>query len=266
MFTGTVHPKMPIETSSDSSSHQCQAVAIKLPPFWPDNIDAWFSQVESQFRTRNVTAQQTKFDYVVQAMSQQEVVKVLDLVRCPPPLDPFDQLKSRLLSLYAMTEYARYEAFISLPMSGDMLPSALMSKMLGLLPEDHKPCWFFRSSFLHRLPADIRCHLVDDPTEDCLKLAMRADRLIKSRLASSVSTINTVSDVPEPIYAVRQPPRASTPRRPPTSSSNSRRSATPRHRASSSRRSESPDSLCWYHHNFAEDASKCKAPCSWSGN
>ena len=72
-----------------------------------------------------------------------------------------------------MTEYARYEAFINLPMSGDMLPSTLMSKMLSLLPEDHKPCWFLQSAFLHRLPADIRCHLVDDNTEDHLKLALR---------------------------------------------------------------------------------------------
>ena len=251
------------ETSSNPSPDQCQAVAIKLPPFWPDNIDAWFSQVESQFRTRGVTTQQTKFDYVVQAMSQTEVVKVLDLVRCPPPLNPFDQLKSRLLLLYAMTEYARYEAFISLPMSGDMLPSTLMSKMLGLLPEDHKPCWFFRSSFLHRLPADIRCHLVDDPIEDCLQLAMRADRLIKSRLVSPPSTINALSDTPEPIYAVHQPPRPAAPRRPSISSSSSRCSATPRPRP---RCSESPDSLCWYHHNFAELATKCRGPCSWSGN
>ena len=193
--------------SPETSSHQCQAVAVKLPPFWPDNIDAWFSQVESQFRIKGVTTQQTKFDYVVQAMSQSEVVKVLDLVRNLPNTNPYSTLKDNLTSLFAMTEYARYEAFINLPMSGDMLPTTLMSKMLALLPEDHKPCWFLRSAFLHRLPADIRCHLVDEVTEDPLKLALRADRLFKSRLVAP-SIVNTISDHPETIYAVCQPARS----------------------------------------------------------
>ena len=248
-----------------SSTHECHAVSVKLPPFWPDNIEAWFSQIESQFRTKKIIAELTKFDYVVQALSQTEVVKVLDLVQSPPPLVPYSTLKKRLLSLHAMTEYARYEALVGLPMSGDMLPSTLMSKMLSLLPPDTKPCWIFRSIFLHRLPADIRIHLVDNSAEDSLQLALRADRLLKSRLHTPLPTVNAVSDDPEPMYAIRQPPRSSTPRRPATSSANNRRSATPRHRASSSRRSESPD-LCWYHHNFAEAASKCRAPCSWSGN
>ena len=27
-----------------------KAVAVKLPPFWPDNIETWLVQSESQFR------------------------------------------------------------------------------------------------------------------------------------------------------------------------------------------------------------------------
>ena len=34
------------------------AVAVKLPPFWPDNIETWFMQSESQFRLKGVTASQ----------------------------------------------------------------------------------------------------------------------------------------------------------------------------------------------------------------
>ena len=188
-FTYFKMPESVMSKTSSSSSHECHAIAVKLPPFWPDSIDAWFSQVESQFRTRKITTEQTKFDYVIQAMSQTEVVKVLDLVQSPPPLEPYVTLKNRLLSLYAMTEYTRYEALIGLPMTGDMLPSALMSKMLSLLPLDTKPCWIFRSIFLHRLPADIRVHLVDDSTKDCLQWAMRADRLVKSRLCAPPSSI-----------------------------------------------------------------------------
>ena len=37
-------------------------VAVKLPLFWPDNIETWFVQAKSQFRLRAVTITQTKFD------------------------------------------------------------------------------------------------------------------------------------------------------------------------------------------------------------
>ena len=68
-------------------------VAIKLPPFWPDNIKMWFVQTESEFRLKGVSASQTKFDYVVQSMCQTDAVKVLDLIRAPPAADPYGYLK-----------------------------------------------------------------------------------------------------------------------------------------------------------------------------
>ena len=51
------------------------AVAVKLPPFWLDNIQTWLVQTKSQFRLKGVTASQTKFDYVVQSMSQNNALK-----------------------------------------------------------------------------------------------------------------------------------------------------------------------------------------------
>ena len=63
-------------------------VVMKLPPFLPDNIETWLILSESQFRLKGVTCSQTKFDFVVQAMSQSDAVKVLDLIRAPPT-DPY---------------------------------------------------------------------------------------------------------------------------------------------------------------------------------
>ena len=44
--------------------------AVKLPSFWQGNPEVWFRQVESVFTTRNpaVTVQQSKFEYVIQAL------------------------------------------------------------------------------------------------------------------------------------------------------------------------------------------------------
>ena len=80
------------------------SVAIKLPPFWPDNIETWLIQSESHFCLKGVTMSQTKFDHVVQSMSQQDAVKVLDLIRAPPRDDPYSHLKSCLLLMYGLMD------------------------------------------------------------------------------------------------------------------------------------------------------------------
>ena len=107
---------------------------------------------------------QTKFDYVVQAMSQSDAVKVLDLIRAPPADNAYGHPKDHLLRMYILTDYARYEAISSMPLSGDMLPSALMLKMLTLLPANHQACFFLGGAFLMHLPPDVRAHLVHDRT------------------------------------------------------------------------------------------------------
>ena len=63
---------------------------------------------------------------MVQSMSQSDAVKELDIIQAPSADDPYGHLKDHLLQMYALTDYARYEAISSLPLSGDMLPSALM--------------------------------------------------------------------------------------------------------------------------------------------
>ena len=97
-------------------------------------------------------------------MFQSDKVKVLDLIRAPPATDPYQHLKDRLLRMYALTDYARFkaifEAISSLPLSGDMLPSALMLKMLALLPADQQACFFLHGAFFKRLPSDVRAQIV----------------------------------------------------------------------------------------------------------
>ena len=40
------------------------AVAVKLPLFWPENIETWFVQSKSQFRLKGVSVSQTKLTTV----------------------------------------------------------------------------------------------------------------------------------------------------------------------------------------------------------
>jgi len=67
-------------------------------------------QVEAQFALKGVTASSTKFYYCVSSFNQETANQVLDLIKNPPSSDPYEALKSRLLRLFALDDYQRYEA------------------------------------------------------------------------------------------------------------------------------------------------------------
>ena len=122
-----------------SAANLLNAVTVKLPLFSPDNIKTWFVQAESQFPLKGVIVSQTKFDYCVQSKTHEVAIKVLNLIRNSPADDPFQRLKDRLLRMYALNNYACAAVIANLPLTCDMQPSILMSRMLGLLPAGHMP-------------------------------------------------------------------------------------------------------------------------------
>ena len=62
------------------------AVAVKLPPFWPESAEVWFAHAEAQFNIKGISSSTTKFYHCVAAMSQEEASQLLDLIRTPPAL------------------------------------------------------------------------------------------------------------------------------------------------------------------------------------
>ena len=117
-------------------------VSVKVPAFWPDSAEAWFVQDEAQFALKGVTDSSTKFYYCVSLFNQETANQVLDLIKSPPSSEPYEALKNRLLKLFALDDFQRYQAISNLPLSSDMKPSKLMSNMLALLPVGHKPRFF----------------------------------------------------------------------------------------------------------------------------
>ena len=236
-----------------SSLDLLNTVSVKVPAFWPESAEAWFIQVEAQFALKGVTTSSTKFYYCVSAFNQDTANQVLDLIKSPPAVGPYEALKNRLLKLFALDDYQRYEAISNLPLSGDMKPSRLMSNMLALLPAGHEPCFFLKGAFLKRLPADIRAHLIRDDFSDPIAFALKADEIYQSRVASN------------PVYAVSSSPEDSVNAVRSSGSSRPRRSATPHTGNRQDNRSQSP-TMCYYHRTWASKAKKCRAPCSWAGN
>ena len=100
-------------------------VALKLPVFWHDAAEVWFAQADAQFAIKSITVSKTKFYHTVASLPQDIAAQILNLI-CAPPIG---DLKERLTTLYSLNNYQRFEALVSLPLTGDQKPSHLMNRM-----------------------------------------------------------------------------------------------------------------------------------------
>ena len=101
-------------------------VSVKLPSFWPADLQLWFAQVEAQFSTRNITTQNNKFEYVVASLSPEYAIEVRDLLLRPPNENPYDVLKEQLVKQTAASEQQRLQQLLSSEELSDRKPTQLL--------------------------------------------------------------------------------------------------------------------------------------------
>ncbi|XP_064470020.1 uncharacterized protein LOC135384763 [Ornithodoros turicata] len=145
-------------SSGDSSASRLSAVSMKLPPYWPADPALWFAHIESQFATRGIVSQLTKFHYVVSALSPNEAAEVRDIIMTPPTSGPYDRLKEELIRRTTASEQRRLQQLITSGELGDRKPSQLLRRMQQLLG-DSAPSLdasIVRELFLQRLPSNVR--------------------------------------------------------------------------------------------------------------
>ena len=113
-------------------------VALKLTVFWPDSAEVWFAQADVQFAIKSITVSKMKLYHTVASLPQDIAAQTLDLIRAPPAGDLYEVLKERLTTLYSLNNYQRFEALVSLLLTGDQKPSHLMKRMFVLFRDNYK--------------------------------------------------------------------------------------------------------------------------------
>ena len=217
------------------------AVALKLPAFWTSQPAVWFIQAEAQFTLRNITADDTKYAYLVAALDQTTATRLLDILSNPPDNDKYKALKKRLTSTYGLSRRDRAAALLHVGDLGDRKPSELMDEMLSLLG-DHTPCLLFEQLFLERMPTEIRLQLANDTSfNDLRAAAAKADELWQARKTGRTTAIQEIHHM----------------ERKKGSTSKLKNSQAPQ---------VTNTSYCFYHSKFGDNAHKCHPPCTYPGN
>ena len=258
------------------------AVSVKLPPFWAADPEVWFAQVEAQFTTRNITAQKTRFDYVISSLSPEVAMEVRDLLLKPPADQPYDILKEQLIRCTAASEQRKLQQLIVGEELGDRKPTQLLRRMQQLLgdklataPDANS---FLHELFLQRLPANVRMVLASaDTSMDLGKLADMADKVMEvatptvaalsdTNLESSPTTVTTldaeIKQLQKEVARMASMLESLITRHRHRSSSTPRRPASP----APTPNTTPQESVCWYHAKFGAEAEKCRKPCAWELN
>ena len=244
---GTSRPTLPARHTLVSTPLTARQPII-ISEFWTKEPLLWFAQTEAKFRRANVTDSHVKYDHVLTHLNNDTLATILDLIEDvdDSTVDPYTILKERLLTTFSVTPRQRAHQLLHLPPLGDQRPSALMDKMLALLPSTEKPGLLFHEIFLEKMPQNIREHLATQQFTSPRQMARHADQLWDTRPQEAAAAAIAALSLSNP--------RAPSPQRgrSPTQQRGFKRSGSP-----------APRQLCHYHRRFGVEARNCQPPCSW---
>ncbi|XP_047543228.1 uncharacterized protein LOC125075559 [Vanessa atalanta] len=242
---------------------------LRLPSFYPDDPEVWFTQVEALFANAGITGDSTKFNYVIGNLDHQYSREVKDILLAPSAADKYNKLKTELIKRLSASQERKVKQLLMHEDLGDRKPSQFLRHLQNLagqnVPED-----FLRTIWCSRLPGDIQTLLASQPHSSLETLADLADRVqdiaspphhIAATSAHGPSLQSMAGEIAE-LRRMVQDLTLELGRRP--------RSRTRHQRcdgSESSRRSESSYRrypICWYHQRFRDGATKCIKPCDFS--
>ncbi|XP_024228476.1 uncharacterized protein LOC105682147 [Bombus impatiens] len=276
---------------------------LRVPPFWPDDVDLWFAVLEVQFEAARITGDKEKYLVAVAHLDKSHVRLIRDVLKAPPATGRYEFVKKELIKRLGELDAKRLQQVIEKEQMGDRTPSQFYRHLRNLatnsLADD-----VILIVWEGRLPPRIRSILaslqgIDESVQnnDPESRIQIADNIYEATpesgqiAAASVGRLPTITLLPgqnsgigDAMAAVvnmvterlaRMDAQMSEMRSQVAElRSNEHRRARSQSRSRTQfRRRSRPrdpprqDGLCYYHAQFRESARKCTLPCSWnSGN
>ena len=163
---------------------ETKAVTLKLPTFWSGKPKLWFCSVEAQFAIRNITVDETKYYYVVSALSDEMASAVSHILMSPPATNKYDALKKALLKFYTIPPVKNVLDFINLGTVADRRPREV-AKEIGAL--DANKDVFRMALFVNAMPSGIRTHLLAREFSNVNDMADTAEALASQGITASAT-------------------------------------------------------------------------------
>ncbi|UYV69897.1 hypothetical protein LAZ67_7001124, partial [Cordylochernes scorpioides] len=180
------HPEGP----TSMAPSQISRLGFRGPPFWPNNVELWISQLEAAFGLAEISCDETKFQTMVTSLDQLTLTYVADIVTGPPPSGKYDALKARLLQRLGQSKQTKILQVLDGRPMGDQKPSTVLAGMQHQAGRNFSDT-VLKMLWTRRLPQDIREALAASSETRLSKLAEMADNILEAILP-------TVSAVDQP--------------------------------------------------------------------
>lgn len=261
------------EQGAASPGEVCK-VGVRIPPFWPEKPSIWFAQIEGQFQISGITADVTKFYYVIGQLDQQYAAEVEDIITNPPATDKYSKLKTELIKRLSASREKKVKQLLIHEELGDRKPSQFLRHLQHLagpgVPED-----FLRTIWTSRLPNTTQTIIASQATASLETLADLADRIhdvvpsnpqVAAMSSTSTASSSTMDALVQQVAALTKQVEALTAAQARRSRPRSRTPYRSRDRSNSCRSQTSfqKHPICWYHSKHGSRAKKCIKPCNFN--
>jgi hypothetical protein len=170
----TFHPSKTRNMTDGANSNitEVARVAVRLPAFWTSRPAAWFAQAEAQFHLAAITNELTQFYHVILQLEERYVAEEEDIIKPPPPRDPYTILKTELIKRLSPSKDQRTRQLFEFEEMGDRRPSQFLRHLRSLAPDI--PSDYLRILWSNRLPTNVRAIKTNLPDVELEAVALCA--------------------------------------------------------------------------------------------
>ncbi|XP_071634241.1 uncharacterized protein [Temnothorax longispinosus] len=252
-----------INTSNGERS-QINRVALKVPPFWTDEPELWFAQLEGQFTLGSITQDSTKYAYVLSHIETKQAKEIKDLITKPPEENKYESIKKALIQRLSTSQEQQIRQLLEHEEMGDRRPSQFL-RHLQALASSAIPEQLLRTLWMGRLPSQLQAILATRNADKLEDVAEQADRIHEvtcraTTVASMQSTTN--SSVEDQIAELNKKLERLESRLSRPGNRNNQRNRS-RSRFRKGQKEEKEADVCYFHRRFKEKARKCTQPCKF---
>lgn len=256
-----------VSNNTSAATNQDQSVAAvnctTLPLFWKEKPDLWFHQIEAKFRRRNIHADNSKYDAVLEALDSLAIMEISDVIETLPDTGKYEYLKQHLIKRFSLSSERQLHKLLSEIQLGDKKPSQLLRSMRELAKGQASDD-LLRAKWLALLPLSVHNTLKVLPKASLNELADVADSIMENTTSSYVmatSSFQTPTTAENRLDSLEKRMADLATAVEKLSEKIGARVTQQRFRS----RSKSPNHTgeCFYHRKFKEKAQKCLTPCSY---
>lgn len=236
-------------------------IALKIPPFWSDEPDLWFAQLEGQFVLAGITQDSTKYAYVLAHLETKQAKEVKDIVTKPPAINRYENLKKALIQRLSVPQEQQIQQVIEQEEIGDRRPSQFL-RHLQALANGAIPETLLRIIWMGRLPSQLQAILATRAADSLDEVAEQADRVYeainRTTTVASVQPATTSQTMEQQIQELTEQVASLNKK---LVQKKSQKSYGQSRNHSQEKKDE--EGICYFHRRFKEKARKCTQPCSF---